>query len=193
MTRVLLVEGLLGDAEGVYRGGHPSVEDHLGDDLRDLLPAHADVKGAGDVPPDHLGAVPQHHQRGDGAQAAGAQVNGGPVVYLAVDDLVHQPHHVRGELHHRGRGLGVVVGAVVEHPEFGGSLFQVHLFYFKLSVILQVAVGVVPRWWLIGTQIRVVLIVLGSHVVHLAGASPRPTLPDRQGSRWVAEAYSICQ
>ena len=122
----LLVEGLLGDAEGVYRGGHTSVENHLGDDFGDFLLGNADVQRAGDVPLDHLGAVAQHHQRGDGAQAACAQIDGGAVVNFAVDYLVHQLHHVGSKLHHGGGRLRVVVRAVVEHPEFGGGLFQVY-------------------------------------------------------------------
>lgn len=165
-TGRLLVESLLGDAEGVYRGRHPPVEDHLGDDLGDLLLADANVKGTGDVPLDHLGTVPQDHQRSDGAQAAGAQVNGGTVVDLAVDYLVHQQHHLRSKLHHGGGRLRVIVGAVVEHPEFGSSLFQVYLFhdYFEPLVFLQVFVSgfrVVLVRGLIGTQIRVVVIVFG--------------------------------
>lgn len=87
---------------------------------------NADVQRPGDVPLNHLRAVAQHYQRGDGAQAAGAQVDGGAVVNLAVDYLVHQLHHIRSKLHHGGGRLGIVVRAVVEHPEFGGSLFQVH-------------------------------------------------------------------
>ena len=175
----LFVEGFLGDAEGVYRGGHAAVENHLGDDFGDFLLADSDVQGARDVPLDHLRAVAQHHQRGDGAQAAGAQVNGGTVVNLAVDNLVDQLHHVRSQLHH-GRGrLRVVVRAVVEHPEFGGGLFQVYLyFYFELLVILhQVAVSgfrVIRDRRLIGTQVWVFVIVFGGHGVHLAGVSPPP-------------------
>ena len=108
-TPHLLVEGLLRDAEGVDRRGHPAVEDHLGDDFGDFLFADADVQGAGDVALNHLRAVAQHHQRGDGAKAAGAQVNGGAVVYLAVDYGIHQPHDVGGQLNHRCRRLRVVV------------------------------------------------------------------------------------
>ena len=134
-----------------------------------------------DVALDHLRAVPQHDQGGDGAQAAGAQVDGGTVVNLAVDHLVNQPHHVRGQFHHGRRRLGIIVGPVVEHPEFGGRLFQIYLFYFKLLVVLGVAfakvrvvIGGVPRWRLIGTQIRVVLVVFTGHGVHLVGDSSPP-------------------
>ena len=179
LTRRLLVEGLLGDAEGVHRGGHPAVKDHLGDDLGDFLLAYADVKCPGDVPLDHLGAVSQHHQRGDGAQAPSSQVDGGAVVNLAVDHLVHQQHHLRSKLHHGGGWIGVIVWAVVEHPEFGGSLFQVYLFhdYLERSVIFQVFIArhrVFLKRWLIGTQIRVIVIVFGGHGVHLVGVSPPP-------------------
>ena len=89
MTRSLFVERFLGDAEGVDRGGHPAVEDHLSDDLRDLFLGYANVQRPGDVTLDHLRAVPQHNQGGNGAQAAGTQVDGGAVVNLAVDHLVH--------------------------------------------------------------------------------------------------------
>ena len=137
----------------------------------------------GDVPLDHLWAVPQDHQRGNGAQAASPQVDGGAVVDLAVDYLVHQQHHLRSKLHHGGRRLRVVVGAVVEHPEFGGSLFQVYLFhdYFVPLVILkvsvaqvQVVVGVIPRRWLVWAKIRVIVIVFGCQGAHLPGVSPPP-------------------
>ena len=68
----LFVECLLGDAEGVDRSRHTSVEHHLGDDFGDLLLGYADVEGAGYVPLDHLWTVAKHHQCGNGAQAAGA-------------------------------------------------------------------------------------------------------------------------
>ena len=179
LTGRLLVEGLLGDAEGVHRGGHPPVEDHLGDDLGDLFLAYADVKCPGDVPLDHLGAVSQDHQRSNGAQAASPQVDGGAVVDLTVDYLVHQQHHLRSELHHGSGRLRIVVGAVVEHPEFGGSLFQIYLFhdYLEPLVILRASVSgfrVVLVRGLIGTQIGVVVIVFGGQSVHLAGVSPPP-------------------
>ena len=167
----LLIECLLGDSEGVYRSRHPSVENHLGDDLGDLLLAYADVKRPGDMPLDHLGAVPQYHQRRNGAQAAGPQVNGGAVVDLAVDDLVYQQHHLRSKLHHGGGRLRTVVGAVVEHPEFGSGLFQVYFFhdYIKSLVIHRISVSgirVILVRGLIGTQIRVIVIVFGGHGVH---------------------------
>ena len=79
----------------------------------------------GDVPLNHLRAVAQHDQGGDGAQAAGAQVNGGTVVYLAVDYLIHQLHHVGSKLHHGGGRLRVVVRAVVPHTELGGGFLEV--------------------------------------------------------------------
>ena len=181
MTRSLFVERFLGDAEGVDRGRHPAVEDHLSDDLRDLLLGYANVQRPCDVTLDHLRAVPQHDQGGDGAQAAGAQVYRGTVVNLAVDHLVNQPHHVWREFHHRRRRLGIVVGPVVEHPEFGGRLLQIYLFYSKLLVVLgvavakvQVVIGGVSGWRLVGSQIRVVLVVFSGHGVHLVGVSSPP-------------------
>ena len=140
------------------------------------------MKRAGDMSPDHLRAVSQHHQRGDGAETAGAQVYRGPVVDLAVDHLVHQPHHVRGEFRNGGRRLRVVVGAVVDHPEFGCCLLQV---YFELLLVIHIVVAgfrVVSRVILcrrlIGAHIRVIFVVaFGGHCIHLAGAvAPTPTL-----------------
>ncbi len=72
LAACLFVEGLLGDAEGIYRSRHATVEHHLGDDFGDLLLGNADVQRTGDVPLDHLWAMANHHQRGDGTQAAGA-------------------------------------------------------------------------------------------------------------------------
>ena len=63
----LLVEGLLGYSEGVHRRRHPAVENHLRDDLRDFFLGDADMQRARNVPFDHLRAVSQDHQRGDGA------------------------------------------------------------------------------------------------------------------------------
>jgi hypothetical protein len=61
----LFVEGLLGDAEGVDRGRHSAVENHLCDDLGNLFLSHSDVQGTGDVPLNHLGTVAQDHQGGN--------------------------------------------------------------------------------------------------------------------------------
>jgi len=83
------------------------------------------MQRARDVALDHLRTVAQHHQRGDGAQAAGFEVYGGPVVYLAIDHGVHQPHHLRGQFDHGRRGLRVVVRPVVPHTELGCGLVQV--------------------------------------------------------------------
>ena len=63
----LLVESLLGYAKGVHRRRHPAVEHHLRDDFRDFFLGDTDMQRAGDVALDHLRAVAQHHQRGDGA------------------------------------------------------------------------------------------------------------------------------
>lgn len=63
----LLIEGLLGYAKGVHRRRHPAVEHHLRDDFRDFFLGDADMQRAGDVALDHLRAMAQHYQRGDGA------------------------------------------------------------------------------------------------------------------------------
>ena len=63
----LFVKGFFGDAEGVDRGGHSAVEHHLGDDFGNFLGGYADVQGAGDVALNHLRAVAQDGQGGDGA------------------------------------------------------------------------------------------------------------------------------
>ena len=63
----LFVKGFFGDAEGVDGGGHSAVEHHLGDDFGDFLRGYADVQGAGDVALNHLRAVAQDGQGGDGA------------------------------------------------------------------------------------------------------------------------------
>tara|TARA_Y100000588_G_C14234826_1_gene916810 strand:- start:1551 stop:1985 length:435 start_codon:yes stop_codon:yes gene_type:complete len=120
-----LVEGLFGHAEGVHRRRHTAVKDHLADDLRDLFPGDADMQRPRDVPLDHLGAVAQDHQGGDGAEAAGLQINGRPVVYLAVDDGINQLHDLRRQLGHGRWRIGVIVGTVVGLPEVDGSLVQV--------------------------------------------------------------------
>jgi len=80
-----LIKRFFGHAEGVHRRRHSAVKDHLGDDLRYLLAGDADVQRPGDVPFDHLRTVAQHHQGRDRAEAAGFQVNSGPVVDLAVN------------------------------------------------------------------------------------------------------------
>ena len=184
----LLVKRLLGNAECVYGGGHPAVENHLGDDLGDLLFADADVKRAGDVPLDHLGAVSQDHQGRNGAQAAGAQIDRGAVVDLPVYDLVHQLHHLRSKLHHCGGRLRVVVRAVVEHPEFGRSLLQVYFlngYFVPLDLFfLRIAVSGFRFFVLvqgaIGTKIRVFVVILSGHCVHtLLGSHLHPILKGR--------------
>ncbi|MDP7588548.1 MAG: hypothetical protein QGI76_11425 [Dehalococcoidia bacterium] len=112
-----LIEGLFGHAEGVDRCGHSTVEDHLGDDLRNLFTGDANVQRAGDVPLDHLRTVTQHHQGRDGAEAAGFQVHGRAVVDLAVDDRVHQAHDLRRQFGHGRRRHGVIVRTVIALPE----------------------------------------------------------------------------
>ena len=63
----LFVESLFGDAKGVHRGGHSAVEHHLRDDFGNFLRRYPDVQGAGDMALNHLRAVAQHYQGGDGA------------------------------------------------------------------------------------------------------------------------------
>ena len=82
---IFFVEGLFGHPKSVHRGGHSTVEQHLGDYFADLLPGYADMEGSMNMPLDHLGAVAQHSQGGDGAEAAGLNVDRRAVVYLAVD------------------------------------------------------------------------------------------------------------
>ncbi len=91
------------------------------------------------MPLDHLRAVAQHHQGGYGAEAAGAQIDRRAVVDLSVDHRVHQPHHVRSQLEHGSRGLGIVIWPIVEHAEFGGGLLEVYCII--LFVVLQVVVA----------------------------------------------------
>ena len=117
------------------------------------------MQRAGNMPLDHLRAMSQNDQGGDGAEAAGFQVNGGAVVYLAVDHRVHQPHNVRGEFGHRRRGLRVVLRPVVAHTELGGGLFQVHHLFL---IVLILVVRLVFQVRLVRTQIWVVLVVVFS-------------------------------
>ena len=132
----LLVEGLLGNSEGIDRSGHPAIEDHLGNYFRDFLLGHADVQCAGNVPLDHLRTVAQHHQRSNGAQAAGSQVYRWAVVDFPVNHRIYKPHHVRRKLGHCGRGLRIVLRPVIKHPEFGSSLLEVYCIF--LFVVLQI-------------------------------------------------------
>ncbi len=93
------------------------------------------MQRAGDVPLNHLRTVAQHHQCGDGAEAAGLQVDGGAVIYLAVDDRVHQPHDLGRQLGHCRRWDRVVIGTVVPLPKFDGGLVQILAFF--LQIILR--------------------------------------------------------
>ncbi len=122
---------------------------------------------------DHLRAVPQHHQCGDGAEAAGPEVDRGAVVYLAVDHGINQPHHIRRQLRHRRRRLRVVFRPVVAHAEFRRGLVQVgyKVFVLVLVILLQLLL----KLGLVGTQVRVIiLVVFGGHGIHLVGVSPPP-------------------
>ena len=160
----LLVERLFGDPEGVDCSRHPAVENHLGDYLGDFLLSYADIQGPGDVPLDHLGAVAQHHQRGDGAQAAGAEVNRRPVVNLAVDHRVDQAHNVGRQFQHGSRGMRVVVRAVVAHPEFRSGLFEVDGFYIIVVVLVILQIDFTLYIGLIRTLKRVIFVVVfGGH------------------------------
>ena len=143
----LLIKRFLGDAEGVHRCGHTAVEHHLRDDFGYLFLGYADVQRAGDVPLDHLRAVAQYDQGGDGAEAARFQVNGGPVVNLSVDHRIDEPHHIRGQLGHCRRGLGVVLRPIVTHSEVSGGLFQI---YNPFSVLI-LGIQLVFRVRTIGT------------------------------------------
>ena len=165
----LLVESLFRYAEGVNRRRHPAVEHHLRDYFRDFLFGNANMQRAGDVPLDHLGAVTQHHQGGDSAEAAGFEIDGGAIVNFAIDHPIHQPHHLGGELGHRGRGLRVVLRPIVAHPEVGRGLFQV---YDLFIVILEVQF--VLRGRLIGPQIQVILVVFSVQSIHLGKGSLAP-------------------
>ena len=84
------------------------------------------------MPLDHLRAMAQDHQGRDGAQAAGLQVYGRPVIDLTIDDRVHQTHHFRRQLGHGRRRDGIVVWTVVALPKVDGGLVQV------LGVVLQI-------------------------------------------------------
>ena len=180
----MLVEGFLGNAEGVYRRRHPPVEDHLRDDFRDFLLGDADMQCAGDMAFNHLGAVAQHHQRGNGTEAAGFQVNAWAVVNLAVDYRIHQPHNVGRQLDHGRRGLRVVVRPVVAHSEVGGGLFKVNGLY--LIAFVTLIVQPVFQVGLIGTQVRVVTVEVGGHWNALT-----LTLSQRERGFW--DFYKICQ
>lgn len=121
------------------------------------------MQGAGDVALDHLRAVPQDHQRRDGAEAAGPEVDGGPVVYLAVDHGINEPHNVGGQFRHRRGRLGVVVRPVVAHTEIGRGLVQVGYKVF-VFVVLVILFQFVIEAGLVGTQVRVVFfVVFGGH------------------------------
>ena len=196
LVACLLLESLLGDAEGIHRRRHPSIEHHLGDDFRDFFFGYPNMQGAGNVPFNHLGAVAQHHQRRDGAEAAGFQVNGGPVVNLAIDYRVHQPHDFRREFGHCRRGLRVVLRPVVAHPEVGGGLFQVHHLFLVIILVVRLVLQVRT----VGTQVRVTLVVkFGGH-----GNTLTLTLSQREGELWglinpplvgkgILVGYRICQ
>jgi len=126
-----LVKRLFGHPEGVHRRRHTAVEDHLGDDLRDLLTGDADMQRPRDVPLDHLGTVSQNDQSSDGAEATRFQVDGRPVVDLAVDDRVNQAHDLRRQLGHGGRWDWVIIRTVVALPEIHGGLVQIFGDFFR--------------------------------------------------------------
>jgi hypothetical protein len=115
----------------------------------------------GDMPLYHLRAVAQHHQRGDGAQTPGFEVNGGPVVNLAIYHRVNQPHHLRRQFDHGRRRLRVVVRPVVPHTELGCGLVQVGHQVIRLVILVRVflPVRVFLKVGTIGTEIRIVLFI----------------------------------
>ena len=95
------------------------------------------------MPLDHLRAVAQHNQRGDGAEAAGPQVNGRPVVYFAIYHRVNETHDLRGKLGHGSRWLRVVLRPVIPHPEVRGGFVEVRhevflIFVFVLQLLFVV-------------------------------------------------------
>ena len=184
----LFVEGLLGNPEGVHCCRHTAVEDHLRDDFRYFLFRNPYVQRAGDVPFDQLWTVPQHHQRGYGAEAAGAKVDGRAVVDLTVNHRVNQPHHIGGQLLHSGRRLRVVVRPVVAHPELGGRLLEINGLYFvvplyivSISVFLLI-LQIRPVW----TQIGVLVVaIIGGH-----GVAP-VLVPSRREGQSIRSIYSL--
>ena len=121
----LAVEGLFSDSKRVDRRGHSAVKDHLGNDFRYLFLGYPYVQGRQYVPLQQLGTVAQHGQRRDGAQAACLEVDGGTVVYLAVDHIVHQLHHFRGQFRHSRRRAGISIPSVIPEAEFPRCLSQV--------------------------------------------------------------------
>lgn len=119
------VEGLFGHPEGIDRGGHSTIENHLGNDFADLLLGHSDVESTLDVPANKLRAVAQHGERGDGAEAAGLKVDCRPVVNLSVYYGVDQFHDFGRQLGHGRRRPRTAFRAVVTASEVGRCFTQV--------------------------------------------------------------------
>jgi len=119
------IESLFGHPEGVHRRWHATIKDHLADNLGNFFPGDANVQCPRDMSFNHLRTVSQHHQRRDGAEAAGFQVHSRAVVYLAVDDRVNQAHNLWRQFGHGRWRDRVVIGTVIALPEIHGSLVQV--------------------------------------------------------------------
>jgi len=119
------VEGLFGHPEGIDRGGHSTVENHLGNDFADLLFGYPDVESTLDVPADELRAVAQHGERGDGAETAGLKVDRRAVVNLSVDYGVNQFHDFGRQFGHGRRRPRTAIKAVVTASEVGRCFAQV--------------------------------------------------------------------
>ena len=119
------VEGLFSHPEGIDRGGHSTVENHLRNDFTDLLLGYSDVESTLDVPADQLGAVAQHGERSDGAEATSLKVDRGAVVNLPVDYGVDQLHDFRGQFSHGRRRTRTTLMAVVTASEVRRRFTQI--------------------------------------------------------------------
>ncbi len=99
------------------------------------------MQRARDMPLNHLRAMAQRHEGRYSAKAAGFQVNGGPVIDLAVNHRIHQPHHLRRQFRHSRRGLRIVVRPIVAHPKVRRRLIQIQQ---QLLPVLIIIVFIIP-------------------------------------------------